>query len=79
MKHPGSWNRIPAVRHARVLRITDRFASLPSVRQESDRLLAYGNGRSYGGRLSEQQRNLAVDTGARPLYPFRPHTWGDSV
>lgn len=42
-----SWNRIPRVRHARVLDVSNRHASIPAL-SDSELCIAYGNGRSYG-------------------------------
>jgi FAD/FMN-containing dehydrogenase len=42
-----SWNRIPAVAHARVIGLNDRDAPLERL-GEGDTRIAFGNGRSYG-------------------------------
>ena len=43
----GSWNRVPAVVHARAWALADRSAALPEL-ADGETGLAYGNGRSYG-------------------------------
>ena len=43
----GSWNRTPAVEHARGISLSDRFQALPKL-SVGETILAFGNGRSYG-------------------------------
>ncbi len=72
MRRPESWSRIPAVRHARVLRISDRFAPLPTLEREGDRLLPYGNGRSYGDVCLNADGTLLVTQGLDRFIHFDP-------
>ncbi len=72
MRSPGSWNRIPAVRHAGVLRITERFAALPRLRSERDRLLPHGNGRSYGDLCLNAGGTLLLTRGLDRLIQLDP-------
>jgi FAD/FMN-containing dehydrogenase len=43
----GSWNRVPAVVHARAYALSDRSQPLPKLGQ-GETAIAFGNGRSYG-------------------------------
>ncbi len=72
MRTPGSWNRIPAVRHARTVRLTDRFAPLPRLAGQSDRLLPHGNGRSYGDVCLNADGTLLLTRGLDRFVQFDP-------
>jgi FAD/FMN-containing dehydrogenase len=70
MRVPRSWNGIPAVRHARVVRLADRFATLPRPMIANDRLLPHGNGRSYGDVCLNADQTLLLTRGLDRFIQF---------
>ena len=64
---PTSWNRLPRVRHARLIEWQDRNATLPNV---DGPLLAWGNGRSYGDVCLNDGGALLLTQGMDRLIAF---------
>lgn len=64
---PTSWNRLPRVRHARLIDWRDRDASLPA---SSSPMLAWGNGRSHGDVCLNDGGTLLLTRGMDRLIAF---------
>ncbi len=70
MKIVRPWNRLPVVRHARLYALFDRFAPLPSPAGTADRLLAHGQGRSYGDVCLNENGTLLLARGLDRFIAF---------
>ncbi|AHE97710.1 FAD-binding oxidoreductase [Thioalkalivibrio paradoxus] len=68
---PSSWNRLPRVRHARVLEWTDRSAPLPA---SAAPLLARGSGRSHGDACLNDRGTLLLTGDMDQLIAFDRRT-----
>ena len=70
----GSWNRLPRVHATRRIRLVYRTNSLPKPLDEADRLLPYGNGRSYGDVCLIEDGTLLLTRGLDRFISFNPET-----